>query len=444
MAMTIHLLAHLSDGDLTAEVARLACSARRTTADLIAHLAEFEARRLHLAAGFESLFLYCTQVLRLSEHEAYNRIEAARLARRYPQILELLANGAVTLTTVRLLSPHLTDENHEHLLTAASGLRKNDVEKLIARYFPKPDVAFMIRKVPVPRSDTVFRSPGGARAAGNGIREVASSGEISARPGSGVGWDPRSVEDTSGDSLLVLAPIPALVPPRRREVVRPLAEDRYEIRFTASAATCEKLEAAKDLLRHAVPGGETGEIIERALTSLLEELARKKYAATSRPRTGSEASGSFGSSSPSEASSRHIPASVKRAVWARDGGRCAFVAGNGRRCDGHGFIEFHHVHPYAVGGPPTTGNIELRCRAHNAYEADLFYGDLERPEDASTRTDDHAPAQLVPEQAGSDPKQASILRGAPAPLRQEDERSRVGGKGRGKEPRPAYPTLVFS
>jgi len=31
--------------------------------------------------------------------------------------------------------------------------------------------------------------------------------------------------------------------------------------------------------------------------------------------------------------------------------------------------------PFAAGGKATMGNIELRCRAHNAYEASVFFGD---------------------------------------------------------------------
>jgi hypothetical protein len=388
MGLTMTLPSHLSDSDLTAEVARLAGSARQTTADLIAHLAEFDARRLHLAAGFDSLFLYCIEILRLSEHEAYNRIEAARLVRRYPRVLAMLADGALTLTTARLLGPHLADENHEQLLTAASGLSKSGTLKLIARHFPRPDVAFSIRKVPAPRPDTGSRPPERALPADDDTRESAACAAIPVRPASAAGSEPRSAEETGCDSLLLPAAIP---PPSRREALRPLAEDRYEIRFTASAATCEKLRAAKDLLRHAVPGGETGEIIDRALTSLLGELAKKKFAATSRPRTGPG----------NEGSTRHVPAAVKRAVWVRDGGSCAFVGENGRRCEARGFIEYHHVHPYGAGGPPTTGNIELRCRSHNAYEADLFYGaGFDRPTGAGAGRDGHSTAQLVPERVG--------------------------------------------
>jgi hypothetical protein len=44
------------------------------------------------------------------------------------------------------------------------------------------------------------------------------------------------------------------------------------------------------------------------------------------------------------------------------------------RCGEQAFLEFHHVKPFAAGGAATDANIELRCRAHNAYEAALFFG----------------------------------------------------------------------
>jgi len=395
--MVMQLPVTLSDGDLTAAMTRLVRSERQTTAELIAHLAEFEARRLHLAAGFESLFLYCTQVLRLSEHAAYNRIEAARAARRYPRILELLAEGAMNLTTVRLLSPHLTDENQGPLLTEASGMSKRDVEKLLARHFPSPDAAFSIRKLPTPRLDSGAPA---ARASGSTVADVGNLGLASAAAAGNP--TPRDSEDLRSAAT----PVTMIAAPGRPEVLRPLAEDRYEIRFTASAAACEKLRAAKDLLRHAIPGGDTGEIIDRALTALLEELARKKFAATSRP----------GQSAGCEGSSRHIPAAVKRTVWVRDAGRCAFVARNGRRCEARGFIEFHHVHPYAVGGPPTIGNIELRCQAHNGYEADLFYGSYEPLGQSHPAKDGRADSRLVPERVVDDPR-PTVLSGPETPHR---------------------------
>jgi 5-methylcytosine-specific restriction endonuclease McrA len=136
------------------------------------------------------------------------------------------------------------------------------------------------------------------------------------------------------------------------------------VQFTASAETYEKLRLAPDLLRHQIPDGDLDQIVQRALMALLENLTRQKLAATENPRRGR----------PTAPHSRHIPAEVKRAAWLRDGGRCAFEGAKGRRCRESGFLEFHHVKPYAAGGEATIDNIQLRCRAHNGYEAELYFG----------------------------------------------------------------------
>ena len=162
--------------------------------------------------------------------------------------------------------------------------------------------------------------------------------------------------DTSGELVL------AVVVPR--PVVRPRAPERYEVRFTATAETREKLRRAQDLLGHAIPGGDIAQVVDRALTLLVADLERKKFAATRNPRR------SRGQSK----DSRNIPAEVQRAVSARDEGCCRFVAKDGRRCGARRFLEFHHVTPHAVGGAPTVENIQFRCRAHNGYEAEKFYG----------------------------------------------------------------------
>jgi hypothetical protein len=321
--MKITIPSHLSDAELVAEVRSLASRERDATAHLIAHLAELDARRLYLGAGFPSLFAYCVEVLGLSEAETYNRIEAARAARRFPLILDRLAEGSLSITTVRLLASYLRADNHQELLAAASGKSRRAVEELLVRHFPKPDVPSSVRKLPAPRP-------------------------MAAPP-----------------VTVPAPPVPALPEPAtRRPVIAPLAPDRYQIRFTASAETCEKLRLAQDMLRHAVPSGDPAEIIDRALTALLKDLARKKFAATDRPRA----------SRATAPGSRYAAAKVRRAVWIRDHGRCAYEAKSGHRCNARSFVEFHHLDPYGVGGEATVETMELRCRAHNNYEAELFYG----------------------------------------------------------------------
>lgn len=146
--------------------------------------------------------------------------------------------------------------------------------------------------------------------------------------------------------------------------MRPLAPNRYRLQLTIGGETIEKLRLAKDMLRHAIPSGDDAAILDRALTALLDQLARKKFAAAEKPRP----------SRGTAPGSRHIPAEVRRAVCVRDRGRCAFVGTGGRRCRERAYVEFHHVRPYAVGGEATIGNIQLRCRRHNDYEARACFG----------------------------------------------------------------------
>ena len=145
-------LERLGDCDLLAETRRLAERERGATADVIAALMELDARKLYLGEGCSSLFTYCTQVLHFSEHAAYGRIEAARAARRFPSILDQLADGHLTLTTVGLLAPHLTPVNHEELLSSARHKSKREVEHIVAAVRPLPAVAPVIRKLPALRT----------------------------------------------------------------------------------------------------------------------------------------------------------------------------------------------------------------------------------------------------------------------------------------------------
>src|SRR5262245_39555566 len=106
----------LSDDELLARVVSLLQQSRRTEAPLVAHLGEVEARRLYARFACSSMFGYCTDVLHLSEAEAYFRIAAARAARAHPVLLEMLEDGRLHLTGIEKLAPHLTLVNRDTLL----------------------------------------------------------------------------------------------------------------------------------------------------------------------------------------------------------------------------------------------------------------------------------------------------------------------------------------
>jgi len=363
-------LRRLSDPELVARVKDIAARERGATVLLVAHLAELDTRDVHLRAGHGSLFGYCREVLALSEQEAYNRIVVARTARRFPVVLEMLEAGALNLTTLRLLGPRLTSENHQAALESARGKSKLQVEEIAARLWSRPDVPSFVRKLPAPRPAVPPLE--GQAAAGTRPSSAPQVGPLPELPvpptlSSGPPIAPPS-QSPATSAPVVTAPTPPWPQRRAAAEVTPLSPDRYRVQVTIGGDTLEKLRLAKDLLRHAVPTGDEAVILDRALTALLVALAQKKFAAAEKPRpAGGTAPGS-----------RHIPAEVKRAVWLRDLGGCAFVGTNGRRCAERGFLEFHHVRPFAAGGEATVRNIQLRCRRHNDYEARVYFGQAPR------------------------------------------------------------------
>jgi hypothetical protein len=343
---TYTFLGELSDRDLLETTTRLAWDERRATTELVAALAEVDARRLYLGEGCSSLFTYCVQVLRLSEHAAYGRIEAARAARRYPAILDALAQGVLTLTSVTLLAPYLTKDNHTTVLASAHCKSKREVEQIVAALRPRPDEPAVVRKLPParPSAEPPIAAPPSTDAV---TMQPASTADVTERRA----------------SIPVVGPDRVPTTPPRRPTIQALAPERFRIQFTVSRKTHDKLRRVQDLLRHVVPDGDPAQVFDRALNLLIAHLEKQRAGAADRPRQLR--------SSPSR--TRTVPAAVKRAVWQRDGGRCAYLGTHGR-CTETGFLEYHHVVPFARGGAAAVDNIQLRCRAHNQHEAREVFG----------------------------------------------------------------------
>lgn len=224
----------LSNEALLERVRSLVAHERVASVALIAHLAELDTRRIVLAHGVGSLYVYCTEVLHLSGHAAYGRIAAARTARKFPVVLDLLANGSVNLTTIAILSPHLTEENHRAVLAEARWKSRDEVKSLKARWWPEADVPSSVRKLPVPPKPA--RMPG----APEPVSSLSSSGPTPARA-------------------------VTLAAPTRPAVVEPLAPERYRLQITMAKETHDTLRRLQDLLAREIPGGDPAAIVDRAL-----------------------------------------------------------------------------------------------------------------------------------------------------------------------------------
>ncbi len=329
--------ARLSDEALHSKLKVLVVGEREATVEVVGHLAELDRRRSHLGEGPGSVCSYCRDVLGYSEDAAWNRAATANVVRRFPVVLGWLADGTLNVTTVRMLRPVLTAENHVDVLTEARRRSKSEVELIVRRLAPKPDVPSTIRRVPSP---PVVDQP----ALLQPVNQAAVSPETPA-PG------PTASTSPSGTTTA------------RRPVIAPLAPDRYHVQMTVSKETHDKLRRAQDLLCREIRNGDPALILDRALDALLEKAEKKKLAATAKPRPSR---GSVGRS-------RYIPADVRRIVALRDQGRCAFVGPSGR-CAATRFLEWHHIKPFGHQGPATVENIALRCRAHNVYESEKVFG----------------------------------------------------------------------
>src|SRR6267143_3746469 len=127
--MQNYSLTHVRDAALLRDLAALVARDRAITAILLAHIAELDARRLYVPAGYSSMHAYCVGELHLSEDAAFRRIRAARAARQFPALFAALADGRLHLAAVCVLAPHLTQDNADVLIKAATRRRKCEIEE---------------------------------------------------------------------------------------------------------------------------------------------------------------------------------------------------------------------------------------------------------------------------------------------------------------------------
>jgi hypothetical protein len=240
----------MSDAELQQNLQQLLGAGSRTEARILAHLAEVEARQLHLKAAFSSMFDYCLRHLKLSEDEAWRRITAARLARRFPILFELVHSGSLHLTGVCLLRQHLNDANHQQLLSEACGKTRRQIEAMLATRFPRPAAQSSLRRLP-------SRSTTGS-GVGPSFREELESAIATGGPARSPVFDASSRQEPTAKR-------------ERNGKLEQLSEHRYRLQLDVGVALKAKLERAGDLMSHANPAFDLALVVERALDSLIED-----------------------------------------------------------------------------------------------------------------------------------------------------------------------------
>jgi hypothetical protein len=146
--MSRYSLRHLSDHLLSRDLATCVGKERASTADVLAHIAEFDARQLYRGAAYPSMTAYCLGELHLSEGATAKRLQAAHVAARFPVVFEMVADGRLHLSAVNLLAPYLGEENVKDLLSAAIHKSKAEIEQMLRERYPKSDVFTLVTPIP--------------------------------------------------------------------------------------------------------------------------------------------------------------------------------------------------------------------------------------------------------------------------------------------------------
>ena len=329
------------------------------TAGLLACLAVFDERRAYRAFGYSSMLEYCQRDLSMSDDCAKKYLGAARTARDYPVIFDMIADRRLSVSAVLTLRPWLEPHTADELIAAAAGKSREDIDWLIAERFPKSDMLAL---------ETGPWQP----------ENVQALSPISA-PG-----HPAPFE--IGESNESMVP----VPPSAK--LTPLSADRVSLQVTMSRTTREKLRRAHELLGHEVASDDVAGVLDRALDQLIAVLEKRKHGLHRKRRAAQAAAQGLvvaehtdtpvahaarptpRVAGPKPCRPRYVSGQVRAEVYQRDQGRCTFVGERDDRCGSRHALEYDHITPVADGGPSTVANLRLLCPAHNQLEAERRFG----------------------------------------------------------------------
>jgi 5-methylcytosine-specific restriction endonuclease McrA len=404
-------------------------------AALLLHLAEVEARGVHRTRRCASLYTYCIYELRFSEDAAARRSAAARFVKQFPALLDAVADGELHLTGLLMIGPHLTPENQTEVLGRARFRTKKELAKLVRELNPLPRIPDRLEPLG-PEPMQALRKPTWlefVESLSPPVRELPA-GEHP-RDWANDGTDEGEVKEEELPVGPVPADLPPVTGPQQYQVQFSTVEEHVQLVERAKALMARQrpgvslgelhLEAMKLLVaslekrKFAVgatskprqrkadrqphhtatrpePHQTDAHLEPRQTDTQLEPRQRNTQrqprdtdrqprqrdthlepsqtdAHLEPPPTDAQiaASASFDSS---QKRSRHIPTALRREVYERDAGRCTYVDVRGERCCETRFLELHHLHPFAKGGPHDASNLAVRCMAHNRLAAEQDFG----------------------------------------------------------------------
>jgi 5-methylcytosine-specific restriction endonuclease McrA len=338
-----------SNFEITQAIGKVFRSERLCQVNFILLLGEVYKRSLYLVDGHSTMTDYCTKRFGLSEYSVYKRIQLAKIATKFPEILEALRERKLSLTTASLIAPKLKPETYREQISQCVGKSKDEVKRILVSWEPKPDIRDSVRHYKRPVTGEVQPILIENTAHEPNRNQPQNFLELQ---------QPKITKDYGSDT-------------KRQELI-PLSEERTYLRFSVSRETDEKLKRAKDVC--GVKG--LGEILDLALEALLEKKdparreERRRKREVLRPAQDDE-------NRHAEPKAKHpkpVPLRIKDKLLRESGYQCSYVSSEGHRCQAKTKLEVDHVRPRAKGGTNDPENLRILCREHNRYQGALHFG----------------------------------------------------------------------
>ena len=302
-----------SDQELIQNLNLCALNEKKYLALFIAYLAEVRKRELHFKLGYKSLMEYCQEVLKLDQGQVWVRSQTAGMALDYPLVLELIAQGELTLTSASLIAPVINQDNADEIFERCRGKSKREVEEVLVCYQPKAELKPSIK----PAQRDLFSKVGAVS------QEIVTSS-------------------------------PVITQQLKKAEIKPVNENRFNFKFSASASLKKKIEQLAQLL-NLDPVGDLERVLEFATEVAIKEKTEKQI----KEKKGAKP----------KVIKRKPPQAVKRLVFKRAGYQCEQKGPDGRRCTAKYNLQIDHIRPWALNGDHSLLNLRILCKAHNLYKS---------------------------------------------------------------------------
>ncbi len=303
--------------------------------DVIRCLQEVDSKLVYRYLGYGSLFRYCVEGLRLSEHQSYAFITVARKSVEIPKLQAAIESGELSVFKAVRLSAVINKENQDEWIDLAIRLTKKELEKKIAAVNPRasiPESAEFLNDKTVAVKFPISEE--------NYLKLKRAQDLLCQNTGRAV-----SLEETVANLAEFF--LTRKDPLKKAERAKVRTEKRT--RTQAESSPTGSTEKVRSQTRNSsIDAPESQEAHHRATTETpldIESLGPGRESKSKRRRA--------------------LKAEVKHALNLRDEGRCQHRMPDGSLCSEQRWLQFHHRVEVCNGGSDDLDNLTTLCRAHH-------------------------------------------------------------------------------